>query len=415
MLTAGARLRDHPMLLDSVLAVLLFSASADQWPDSPALAAVAAALVSALLAATVLLRRRYPVTAFSAAMTIAAAQVLFGMQAGGGGPALRALEPTVTDVVIPVLLYTVAAYRPRRVSVTALAVCLLATGVAITRWAPAQPPLSSDLVFIAAAGLGGTALAAWVLGDSMAYRYRREYYASLEERTARAEAERDAQTRIAAAAERARELQERRASAVDESAARLRRIERDLHDGAQVRLTALAMTLGEIKENLEAGAGGADDDGHLRMLADAAHRNAKETIAELRDLARGIHPAVLDRGLEAALSALTQASTIPARLNVSMRARPSPAIEAIAYFCAAELLANVAKHSGASRATISASDQGGGLMMTVADDGTGGACPSPGGGLAGLLERVQTVDGRLSADSPPGGPTVITIELPGHA
>jgi signal transduction histidine kinase len=355
------------------------------------------------------------VAAFTAAMMIAAAQVLFGMQAGGGDPAVRALEPTATDVVIPVLLYTVAAHRPRRVSVTALAVCLLATGVAITRWAPAQPPASSNLVFIAAAGLGGTALAAWVLGDSMAYRYRREYYASLEERTARAEAERDAQAQIAAAAERARELQERRASAVDESAARLRRIERDLHDGAQVRLTALAMTLGEIKENLEAVAGGADDDGHLRMLADAAHRNAKETIAELRDLARGIHPAVLDRGLEAALSALAQASTIPARLNVSMRARPSPAIEAIAYFCAAELLANVAKHSGASRATISVSDQDGGLLMTVADDGTGGACQSPGGGLAGLLERVQTVDGRLGVDSPPGGPTVITIELPGHA
>ena len=414
MLTAGTRLRSHPMVADGVLAALLFSVSADQWPASLTPATAAAVLVRALLAATVLLRRRYPVAAFAAAMTIATAQVLFGMQAGGG-PAVRALEPTATDVVILVLLYTVAAHRPRRVSVTALAVCLLATGVAITRWAPAQPPLSSNLVFIAAAGLGGTALAAWVLGDSMAYRYRREYYASLEERTARAEAERDAQTRIAAAAQRARELQERRASAVDESAARLRRIERDLHDGAQVRLTALAMTLGEIKESLEAGAGGADDDGHLRMLADAAHRNAKETIAELRDLARGIHPAVLDRGLEAALSALAQAGTIPARLDVSIRARPSPAIEAIAYFCAAELLANVAKHSGASRATISVSDQGGELLMTVADDGTGGACPSPGGGLAGLLERVQTVDGRLSADSPPGGPTVITIELPGHA
>ena len=244
MLTAGARLRDHPMLADGVLAVLLFSISFGQWPGSPPLGVAAAVVVSALLAATVLLRRRYPVAAFTAAMTIAAAQVLFGMQAGGGGPAVRALEPTATDVVIPVLLYTVAAHRPRRVSVTALAVCLLATAVAITRWAPAQPPASSNLVFIAAAGLGGTALAAWVLGDSMAYRYRREYYASLEERTARAEAERDAQARIAAAAERARELQERRARAIDESAARLRRIERDLHDGAQVRLAALAMTLG---------------------------------------------------------------------------------------------------------------------------------------------------------------------------
>jgi signal transduction histidine kinase len=249
----------------------------------------------------------------------------------------------------------------------------------------------------------------------VAYRYRRSYYASLEERAARLEAERDAQARIAAAAERARELQERRAHAVDESAARLRRIERDLHDGAQIRLTALAMTLGEIREGLDVAAAGADEGGHLRMLAAAAHRNAKETLAELRDLARGIHPAVLDRGLEAALSALAQTSTTPAGLSVSLRERLSPAIEAIAYFCAAELLANVAKHSGASRATISVSDQDGGLLMTVADDGTGGARLPPGGGLAGLLERVQTVDGRLGVDSPRGGPTVITVELPGHA
>jgi signal transduction histidine kinase len=265
-------------------------------------------------------------------------------------------------------------------------------------------------------GLGGSALAAWVLGDSVAYRYRRAYYASLEDRAARLEAERDAQARIAAAAERTRELQEQRARAVDESAARLRRIERDLHDGAQVRLTALAMTIGEIKENLEAAAGREDDGGRTRLLAGAAHRSAKETLAELRDLARGIHPPVLDRGLGAALSNLAEASATPAGLTVRIGARPSPAIEAIAYFCAAELLANVAKHSGADRATISVSDDhDGGLLMTVADDGAGGARLAPAGGLAGLRERVRTVDGRLGIDSPPGGPTIITIRLPGHA
>jgi signal transduction histidine kinase len=413
--TVTARLRDHPQLLDGALAVLLFAISAGQWPFSPPLSTTAAVLVSGLLAATVLLRRRYPVAAFTAAMTIAAAQVLFGMQAGGGGPAVRALEPTATDVVIPILLYTVAAHRPRRVSVTALAVCLLATAVAITRWAPAQPPASSNLVFVAAAGLGGTALAAWVLGDSMAYRYRREYYASLEERTARAEAERDAQARIAAAAQRSSELEHRRALAVDESAARLRRIERDLHDGAQVRLAALAMTLGEIKENLDAMPGAADDADRTRMLVAAAHQNAKETLAELRDLARGIHPPVLDRGLGAALSSLAETSAVPAGLHVSSTQQPSPAIAAIAYFCAAELLANVAKHSGASRATISVTDQAGRLLMTVTDDGAGGAELVPGGGLAGLLDRVQTVDGRLAVTSPSGGPTVVTIELPRHA
>jgi signal transduction histidine kinase len=415
MLTVSARLREHPMLLDGVLAVLLFSISFGQWPSGPLVSVVAAVVVSGLLAATVLLRRRYPVAAFTVAMTIAAAQVLFGMQAGRGGPAVRALEPTATDVVIPVLLYTVAAHRPRRVSVTALAVCLLATAVAITRWAPAQPPASSNLVFIAAAGLGGTALAAWVLGDSMAYRYRREYYASLEERTARAEAERDAQARIAAAAQRAGELQDRRARAIDESVARLRRIERDLHDGAQVRLAALAMTLGEIKEYLDTAPAGADDGDRTRMLVSAAHQNAKETLAELRDLARGIHPPALDRGLGAALSSLAETSAVPADLHASSTQQPSPAIAAIAYFCAAELLANVAKHSGASRATISVTDQADQLLMTVTDNGAGGAQLAPGGGLAGLLERVQTVDGRLDVNSPPGGPTVITIELPRHA
>jgi signal transduction histidine kinase len=244
----------------------------------------------------------------------------------------------------------------------------------------------------------------------VAYRYRRVYYASLEERAARAEAERDAQARIAAAAERARELQDTRARAVDESAARLRRIERDLHDGAQVRLAALAMTLGEIKENLEQ----AGDDRTL-ALAGAAHQNAKDTLAELRDLARGIHPPVLDRGLGPALGILAGTSAIPVALTVAVTERPSPAIEAMAYFCTAELLANVTKHSGARHVTISVAEPGSGLTLTVTDDGDGGARLVPGGGLAGLLERVQTVDGRLEVASPPGGPTIVTIELPRHA
>ena len=415
MLTAGARLRDHPMLLDGVLAAALLAISFGQWPTSPPASLAAAVLVSALLAATVLLRRRYPVTAFTAAMIIAATQIAFGMQLAVTGPPVRALEPTATDIVIPLLLYTVAAHRPRRVSVSALVSCLVATAVAVTRWAPAQVPGQSNLLFIAAIGLGGTALAAWVLGDSMAYRYRREYYASLEERTARAEAERDAQIRIAAAAQRSSELQQRRALAIDESAARLRRIERDLHDGAQVRLAALAMTLGEIKEYLDRVPDGADDGARTRMLVSAAHQNAKETLAELRDLARGIHPPVLDRGLGPALSSLAETSAVPADLDITSTQPPSPAIAAMAYFCAAELLANAAKHSTASRATIAVTDQADRLLMTVADDGVGGAHMSPGGGLAGLLDRVQTVDGRLDVTSPPGGPTVVTIELPRHA
>ena len=153
----------------------------------------------------------------------------------------------------------------------------------------------------------------------------------------------------------------------------------------------------------------------MQALVAAAHENAKQTLTELRDLARGIHPPALDRGLGAALSALADTSLVPVTVSTETPVRPSPAIEAIAYFCAAELLANVAKHSGASHAAITVTDEAGALLMTVTDDGAGGAHGAPGGGLAGLRERVQTVDGHLAIDSPPGGPTTITVKLPGHA
>jgi signal transduction histidine kinase len=384
-----AWLDDHPRLADWALAVVLVAFSANQAP--------AGVVLSALLAATVVARRRHPAGAFAAAAALEAAKFAIG------------LRPTITDLVLVLLLYALAASRPRRISVAGLVVCLLASAVAVIRRAPDYgSPLFATVI-----GIGGLALTAWVLGDSMAY--RRAYYASLEDRAARLEAERDAQARIAAAAERARELQDSRAHAVDESAARLRRIERDLHDGAQVRLTALAMTLGEIKEILQAVDAGASDADPIRVLIGAAHQNAKETLAELRDLARGIHPPVLDRGLDAALAVLAETSAAPVGLRVSIPERPSPAIETIAYFCAAELLANVAKHSGATRSAISVRDQDGKLHMTVTDDGNGGAHLALGGGLAGLLERVQTVDGQLRIDSPAGGPTIIVIELPWHA
>ncbi|HEY6314618.1 MAG TPA: histidine kinase [Streptosporangiaceae bacterium] len=408
---AKAWTRDHPWQADGLLAALLFGFSVPQvfaGQAGPG-ARVALLAVTVLVAATVAPRRRYPVATFTAAAVIGAVQIAFGV--GSGQAPVFVLQPTNADLAIVVLLYTLAAYRPRPVSLTGLAVCLLGSAAAITRWSPAHGTHPAGALFGAAAGLGGVTLTAWVLGDSVAYRYRRIYYASLEERAARAEAERDAQARIAAAAERARELQERRARAVDDSAARLRRIERDLHDGAQVRLAALAMTLGEIKENLEQAAG---DDRTLSLVG-AAHQNAKDTLAELRDLARGIHPPVLDRGLGPALGILAGTSAIPVTVTGAVTGRPSPAIEAIAYFCAAELLANVTKHSGASRVAIGVREQGSGLVISVTDDGSGGARLVPGGGLAGLRERVQTVDGRLEVDSPAGGPTIVTIELPRHA
>ncbi|MGH3156781.1 MAG: histidine kinase, partial [Streptosporangiaceae bacterium] len=214
--------------------------------------------------------------------------------------------------------------------------------------------------------------------------------------------------------ERVRELEESRAHAVDDAVAALRQVERDLHDGAQVRLAALAMGLGMAKEKL-------GDDGqpvsagqlaNIRDLVGSAHHSAKEALVELRDLARGILPPVLDAGLADALATLAARSLVPVELDTDIRARPTPAIEAIAYFCAAELLANVVKHSGANKAEMSAVQRGAALRLRVSDDGAGGADPTSGTGLPGLVQRVRTVDGSLSLSSPEGGPTVVTVDLP---
>jgi signal transduction histidine kinase len=217
--------------------------------------------------------------------------------------------------------------------------------------------------------------------------------------------------------ERVRDLEQTRAHAVDDSAARLRRIERDLHDGAQAQMVAVAMKLGLAKEKLggRAGATAETDLERALELVDAAHRSAKDAITELRDLARGIHPPVLDHGLGTALTTLAARSAVPVELVVDLPERPSAAIETIAYFCAAELLANVAKHSGASRATLEAVHVPGLLRVRVSDNGAGGARIDGGSGLAGLAERIRTVDGRMDMDSPAGGPTVVTVELPSHA
>ncbi len=217
----------------------------------------------------------------------------------------------------------------------------------------------------------------------------------------------------AALAQRVKSLEVARAAAVDDSAARLRSIERDLHDGAQAQLVALAMKLGLAKEKLEDTA--PSDLTRVAQLVDDAHRNAIEAIAELRTLARGIHPSVLDNGLPDALTTLAARSAVPVELVMDIPERPSAAIETIAYFSAAELLANVAKHSGARHATLEAVHVPGLLRIRVTDDGRGGASAVSGGGLRGLAERVRTVDGGIGIDSPPGGPTVVTVELPSHA
>lgn len=201
-------------------------------------------------------------------------------------------------------------------------------------------------------------------------------------------------------------LQDSRSRVLDAAEAERRRIERDLHDGAQQRLVSLAMNLGRAQARFEADPAGA------RSLVDEAHADAKLALVELRNLARGIHPAVLnDRGLDAALSALAGRSPVPVAVEVDLAARPGRTVESIAYFVVAEALTNVAKHAGASAASVVVRRIGPLLRVVICDDGRGGADPA-GGGLRGLADRVAGVDGRLWIDSPPGGPTALTVELP---
>jgi signal transduction histidine kinase len=209
--------------------------------------------------------------------------------------------------------------------------------------------------------------------------------------------------------EKVRTLQAARTQSADTAAQDRRRIERDLHDGAQQRLVALAMDLGMARDKLEQG-GDAEE---VAELVTVAHEASKLAIKELRDLARGIHPAVLtDRGLDAALSAVAAQSPVPVDIHVDVPVRPSPAVESIAYFVVAESLTNITKHSGAHRASVQVVRHPDHLEVRVTDDGEGGADPSRGTGLRGLADRVRTVDGRFEVSSPAGGPTVVRAELP---
>ncbi|MFJ2090017.1 sensor histidine kinase [Streptomyces sp. NPDC087901] len=203
------------------------------------------------------------------------------------------------------------------------------------------------------------------------------------------------------------ELESDRGVVVDTAAADLRRIERDLHDGAQARLVALAMGLGLAKEKLT------DDPEAAARMVDEAHGEVKVALQELRDLARGIHPAVLtDRGLDAALSAIASRCTVPVTVGVDLPGRPAQAIEGIAYFTVSELLQNVSKHARATRASVDVWRAADRLLIQVTDDGRGGASMDGGTGMAGLAERLGAVDGQFVLDSPAGGPTTVTAELP---
>jgi signal transduction histidine kinase len=211
--------------------------------------------------------------------------------------------------------------------------------------------------------------------------------------------------------ERAERLQASRARGVDAAEAERRRIERDLHDGAQQRLVAVTMGLGRAQAKFDRDPEGA------RTLINEAKADAMLAVAELRDLARGIYPAVLgDRGLDAALSSLAAKCPVPVHVQVTVEPRPPAAVESTAYFIVGESLTNIAKHSGADQVTVKVwrEDRPSGdlVVIEVTDDGSGGASFRPGGGLAGLADRAATIDGVMTVVSPIGGPTVIRADLP---
>jgi len=203
-------------------------------------------------------------------------------------------------------------------------------------------------------------------------------------------------------------LETSRTAAVDSAESERRRIERDLHDGAQQRLVALAANLGAARDKLEHD----DTEAGRAMVADA-HEEAKAALKDIRDLVRGIHPVILeDRGLDAALSAVVARSPIPVSLDVQVAERPSAAVESAAYFVVNEALANVARHAMATRAHVGIARASGRLVVEVRDDGVGGAAEANGSGLAGLRDRVAGLGGTMYVISPPGGPTTISVELP---
>lgn len=208
-------------------------------------------------------------------------------------------------------------------------------------------------------------------------------------------------------AERVRVLTETRRDAVDTSAAELRRIERDLHDGAQARLVAMGMDLGTIEMLLD------KDPAQAKRLLAQARQSSVDALTELRDLVRGIHPPVLaERGLGDAVRALALRLPVPTEVTVELDGRPDAPVESAAYFAVSEVLTNAVKHSGADRIWIDLHRTEGMLRITVTDNGRGGALITAGSGLAGVERRLGTFDGVLAVGSPAGGPTMVTMEIP---
>jgi signal transduction histidine kinase len=289
---------------------------------------------------------------------------------------------TVTAWTVPLWALTLPIYAVSR------------PGAAPEVWSGERLDTWHEVLPVAAAGLVLLPLVPWVIRG----------LASADSRLARVGLE---PSRTEALEDRIDVLRETQARSVDIALADRRQIERDLHDGAQQRLLSLGMNLGMALEKFET------EPEEARVLVTDAHQELQRAIAELRNLARGIHPAVLtDRGLDAALSALVARSPVPVRLDVELSRRLPASVEATAYFIVAEALTNAVRHAGASRVDVRVRLVGDRLRVEVADDGHGGAEQRPGGGLAGLADRASSLEGSLQVSSPAGGPTLLVAELP---
>ncbi|TVL89922.1 sensor domain-containing protein [Streptomyces sp. SAJ15] len=264
-----------------------------------------------------------------------------------------------------------------------------------TYWYTFLPVTSQDTAFLAAAL--GTAWIALVLGAGQAimhghYLVSRAFLAP---------------TPAMELSARVRQLTETRHDAIDTSAAELRRIERDLHDGAQARLVAVGMSLGTVEALIER------NPAKAKELLAAARADSAEALSELRDLVRGIHPPVLaERGLGDAVRALALRMPLPIEVDVELSGRAEEPVEAAAYFAISEVLTNAAKHSGAGRIWVDVHHADGSLRIAVTDDGRGGVDIEAGTGIRGVERRLGTFDGVLAVSSPLGGPTMVTMEIP---
>jgi signal transduction histidine kinase len=379
-----AWLRRHPRLVDGVLAAVVAFVGGAQAVTVGRFLWLPLALA---LAVPVVFRRKHPVGAFCAGIVIGGLQVLVNTR------------PTSTDLTIVILLYTLAAYAPRRLSVTGLVVCLLGSAVAVARWLPPRLNLPSSLL-VGAIMFAGPSLLAWTLGDSM--RYRRAYYASLEDRAARLERERDAQAQVAAAAERAR-------------------IARELHDVVAHNVSVMVVQADGASYALDS------EPDRARQALAAISDTGRQALAEMRRLLGvlrkdGPEPALAPLpGVEQLTELLDQARAagLPVDFVMVGAPRPLPGGAALAaYRIVQESLTNTRKHAGPrASATVTLRYCEDALMLTIADDGRGAAAVADSGhGLTGMRERVALYGGTLTAGPRPGGGFEVTAVLPlsGH-